>query len=541
MGMSTAMLTHPTIGAVEGTTAKPGVTQYLGLQYATLKDRLAPSVLIFYNDDHGTIDATKVGPQIIDIPNGPQAEQGLIQHTLPDDTSGLTASDTEGLNLNITVPEGISHDAKLPVLVFIHGGGFMVGSATWPQYDFAKFVRLSAEKDLPIVAVNFSYRLGPAGLLTSKELREAGYKPNNSIRDQRTALVWVQKHIAGFGGDAENVTLAGESAGGVSVAYHLQSEEKLCRRAVLMSGTSLLLPPVPVDFAERSYQTAIKTLGLQEKMREERIKVLLTIDATEMMGKLRTVPMLPVVDDGLPLSSHSFADFTSGGKVDLRGTDRCRDVMIGDCQFDGNIQGLRIGHRKSGIARAFCSHMQRVFSTAAHTDKLLQAYGITPELDDDTGFIKVLEVANDVGFYTPTVAYAEGLAGKGGVKTYMYRFNEPNPWPGAWQGQSTHILDIAFLFQNFNDYLDPAQKELAEGFAEDVFRFVHGKEPWQAWESGKRAAKVLGPQGKTEIAEDVPEKVGRRKVLFEIAEEVVGGMDHLAEAFNSFLRGPPAT
>lgn len=59
-----------------------------------------------------------------------------------------------------------------------------------------------------------SYRLGVLGFLTSEELREAGYKANNGIRDQRTALLWVKRNISGFGGDPDNVTVIGESAGG---------------------------------------------------------------------------------------------------------------------------------------------------------------------------------------------------------------------------------------------------------------------------------------------------------------------------------------
>lgn len=59
-----------------------------------------------------------------------------------------------------------------------------------------------------------SYRVGPAGFLTSKELRDAGFTPNNGLRDQRVALQWIKAHIGGFGGDSENITLVGHSAGG---------------------------------------------------------------------------------------------------------------------------------------------------------------------------------------------------------------------------------------------------------------------------------------------------------------------------------------
>ena len=140
-------------------------------------------------------------------------------------------SDTEGLCLNVTVPKSqtgkLDQSGKLPVFAFIHGGGFINGSGMFPQYDMARFVRLSVKEGKPCIAVSLNYRLGAPGFLTSKSLQAAGYKANNAFLDQRTAQLWLQKHIAGFGGDPENVTLAGESAGGISVCYHLFSREPL--------------------------------------------------------------------------------------------------------------------------------------------------------------------------------------------------------------------------------------------------------------------------------------------------------------------------
>lgn len=230
-GQETLGFVHPQIGFIKGSTRELDVVQFLGLQYATLADRFAPPAMKVY-DRNAITHATELGPQILAIPNGPQNEQGLIQHSLPDDVSNLTSSDIEGLNLNITVPlpegeKGLPHNRKLPVFCFIHGGGFVVGSAAWPQYNFARFVRLGIQNRTPCIAVAFNYRLQQPGLLYCKELRDAGYKPNNSIRDQRTALQWVRTYISGFGGDPEQVTLAGESAGGSSCTYHLLAEEAL--------------------------------------------------------------------------------------------------------------------------------------------------------------------------------------------------------------------------------------------------------------------------------------------------------------------------
>ena len=147
---------HPGMGEVKGTSAKEGVRQFLGLQYATLKDRFAAPELRQYAAS-AVIGATKLGSQVVPIPNGPEMEQRLIQHTLPYDPNTLSACDTECLNLNVTVPlnadDGLSKERKLPVFVFIHGGGFMSGSAMWPQYHLAKFVDLSRSKGKPCIGV----------------------------------------------------------------------------------------------------------------------------------------------------------------------------------------------------------------------------------------------------------------------------------------------------------------------------------------------------------------------------------------------------
>ena len=123
-------------------------------------------------------------------------------------------SSTTCLNLNITVPS-LPNEANsvLPVMVFIHGGGFIMGANSWPHYDPARLVRMSADLGSPVIVVNVNYRLGAPGNLTSEELRKSGCPGNNSLRDQRCALQWVGKYIGGFGGDANNVTVFGESAG----------------------------------------------------------------------------------------------------------------------------------------------------------------------------------------------------------------------------------------------------------------------------------------------------------------------------------------
>lgn len=119
------------------------------------------------------------------------------------------------------------------------------------------------------------------------------------------------------------------------------------------------------------------------------------------------------------------------------------------------------------------------------------------------------------------------------MPVHVYRFNEPNTWPGPWQGRATHIHDLTFLLNNFNEKMAPEQVWLAEEFAGDVVAFVNGRVPWESFGKGGKA-KVLSVEGKG-VRVDEPSEVGRRGVMGELAGEV--GYDALAGAMGRFMAG----
>src|SRR4029453_15526765 len=142
---------------------------------------------------------------------GASAPQAPIQLPLP----GLDVGrrDEDCLYLNVYAPSGGA--ARKPVMVWIHGGGFVIGSGSQVVYDGT---RLAQRGDVVVVTVN--YRLGALGFLYLAELCPAlpGAVANAGMRDQVAALEWVRSHVAAFGGDPSNVTIFGESAGGMRVA-----------------------------------------------------------------------------------------------------------------------------------------------------------------------------------------------------------------------------------------------------------------------------------------------------------------------------------
>jgi para-nitrobenzyl esterase len=135
------------------------------------------------------------------------------------------------LNLNVWSPDGASRSSRKPVMVWIHGGGFLNGSAD--IYD-ARW--LATQGDIVVVTVN--YRLGTLGFLAHLALSPDGNIGNYGLADQQAALRWVRDNIAEFGGDPTKVTIAGESAGAMSVCDHLIAPESsgLFRAAIMQSG-----------------------------------------------------------------------------------------------------------------------------------------------------------------------------------------------------------------------------------------------------------------------------------------------------------------
>ncbi len=135
------------------------------------------------------------------------------------------------LNLNVWTPHGATPEDPRPVLVWIHGGGFLNGSA-----DIYDSRWLATRGDIVVVTVN--YRLGTLGFLAHPGLGGGGDVGNYGLADQQAALRWVHDNIGNFGGDPGKVTIAGESAGAMSVCDHLVSPQSagLFRSAILQSG-----------------------------------------------------------------------------------------------------------------------------------------------------------------------------------------------------------------------------------------------------------------------------------------------------------------
>ncbi|KAM0420136.1 hypothetical protein ACHAPD_003705 [Fusarium lateritium] len=168
--------------------------------------------------------------------------------------------------LHINVVRPATQRSPLPVLVWIHGGAFQDGSASDGRTNGTFLVQTSVEMGTPIIFVSFNYRLGAFGLLGGSEIEAAGLS-NIALYDQRQALHWIQENIGYFGGDASQVTIMGESAGGMSVGFHLLAfggrNDGLFHAAIAQSGGPYTAPVLSCDISKRQadFNIVLKKTG----------------------------------------------------------------------------------------------------------------------------------------------------------------------------------------------------------------------------------------------------------------------------------------
>jgi carboxylesterase type B len=327
----------------------------------------------------------------------------------------------------------------------------------------------------------------------------------------------------------------------VSVTMFLCSEEPLMKRCLSTGGAVLLFAPFPQEAAEASYQKLIEALDLEKKSPEERIQALLSVPQDDLWQKLPMgAPMLPTIDGETVPGHPDFVTISSledSAQFSMPGRKWCSSLMIGESRLDANILAyMGLDARNPGIAQKFIDSAKATLSS--HPDaatELLRAYDISTSTSDDTALLSILRFASEISFYAPARAFAQGWP----QKFFLYHFNEGIPWEGRFQGEAGHILDVAYLFQNYNEHLNADQKKVARAYAEDFIKFVNGEDPWTPVKNGDMAARVYGPSSEgitTKLVEDgAPSAVGRNERVLKLGEMV--GYDNVLAVFQNFFQG----
>ena len=451
-GPPTAVV-HTASGDVRGIVAN-GAGEFLGIPYAQ----------------------PPVGPLRWQPPQPASAWQGVRQATLfgntcPQPQRGVFASPSrteDCLYLNVFTPSFQPHAATLPVMVWFYGGGLFSGESN--DYDASKLARRGG-----VVVVTLNFRVGALGFLSQPALNAEGHPAvNYGIMDQQAALGWVRKNIAGFGGNAKNVTIFGQSGGGTAVMANLQSplSKGLFQRAINESGTRIAVtPPQTMLKIGRDFATAAGCADQSAAcLRALSVEQVLANQA----GVLRVVSDFPSVD-GTVITHPAFEAFSKGLYNHV-------PILTGLVQDE---QAFFLPEANTHVPLS-ADDVRRFAASfgAAHTEALLRKYPLekyeSPSL---------AEIAMARGAKACT-ARSLDLAWMTYAPVYAYQFNDrtaPSYFPPlSYPMRAYHTSELQFLFPLFHGgqgvahALSPAQERLSDIMVDEWTSFARAGTPNRA-------------------------------------------------------------
>ena len=370
----------------------------------------------------GILEAYEVGPIC------PQAETIFAGGSIKEQSEDC-------LTLNIWRPKKLG---SFPVMVWFHGGGFRQGSGGYPMYDGA---RLSAEYEVVVVTIN--YRLGALGFMALPELTEED--PNHSsgnygLLDQIQALKWIQENISAFGGDPNNVTIFGQSAGGMSTCALLASPlaKGLFHRAISMSGSCADAMPL-----EESYEIGrrmVERIGCKGEGKEL-LACLRQKPAQDFVFKIKNT-VINAIKGGITFGIKIDGYVLKEQPIDAlaKGEFNRVPVMVGHTRDEIKlytifIPGLSLWSKfwvnrlMKKLLGDYYSEVMSMYSYADYKRPIHLAYAVCDEAFISRG----VDTAEKLSKYVPT---------------YLYRFDwDDTKFPrkmGAF-----HSLDVPFVFGHF--------------------------------------------------------------------------------------------
>ncbi|KAL2788005.1 extracellular lipase [Aspergillus keveii] len=226
------------------------------------------------------------------------AENPLFPSAASDTDTDTDAEDPEDcLTLDVRRPAGTTTNDSLPVLVWIYGGAFELGSTG--TYDGTSLVAASVSMDMPVIFVAMNYRVAGFGFMPGKEILEDG-AANLGLLDQRRALEWVADNIVAFGGDPDKVTLWGESAGAISVfdqmllydGNHTYNNRSLFRGAIMNSGSAIPADPVDGAKGQAIYDAVVTAGGCSSPGNGTSLDCLRALPYDDFLAAANSVPSL---------------------------------------------------------------------------------------------------------------------------------------------------------------------------------------------------------------------------------------------------------
>ncbi|KAK5123122.1 hypothetical protein LTR85_003320 [Meristemomyces frigidus] len=417
------------------------------------------------------------------------------------------------------MPASTGPTASLPVLVFLHGGAFFLGSGSRPYYDPTTFCEQAVKASRPHIFVSVNYRLGAMGFFHSPEASDL-MPANNGLHDQSVAFEWIREFIAGFGGDPDNVTAMGQSAGAMSLSIHnLSGRDNMWQRSIQFSGSLVTMPVQSPAHHQQNFLHQAEKLGIetQRQAADAIAREMINVSA----DKIRDTGYV-----GLPCSESEMLPYQSASMALTRRrvptSGALQSQIVASATYDGGISyNMMIGDKgRRQHANVFIQIAKDVLK---HPQELLDIYGITKDEEDVAALKKICQFESDAGFFAASRALAQGSGEKA---TYLLLFDLGNPFNGPLPSKqyATHTWDIVALLGAYEHTLDEIYRASIRAFRDKIISYVtSGQAPWLGWTEEKGTALIVDQKGPRVVGKDV--YMGhdtRRGQLLALAEKEAG-------------------
>ncbi|KAI9049954.1 hypothetical protein LZ554_006101 [Drepanopeziza brunnea f. sp. 'monogermtubi'] len=387
---------------------------------------------------------------------GPMCSQYLFPGDMnPPNYLSLYTQSEDCLTINIVRPSGVTEKSKAPVMVYFYGGGFQEGGSSDGRYNMSYMLQDSVNMGQPAIMVSMNHRLKGWGFLAGDNVRGQGLN-NIGLHDQRLALQWIQENIAAFGGDASRVTLYGESAGAISIGYHLLAyggrDEKLFSAAICQSGGPWYFGNyASSEVGEANYQAVLNATNCTTS--QDELGCLRAAPFELLDSIFSQLPFLPVVDGGLIPTYNSVA-LGKGNFVKV-------PLIIGTNTDEGKLFISPSINTTEDFRNVLQSPATSIYTTSPATvDTLVALYPYPGSSSlhgqsDDTiippgcgaQFNRASRWNGDAQFVAGR-RYTCELWAQHGIPCYSYRFNAIPAGVDPLSKGATHFGEVAFVFNN---------------------------------------------------------------------------------------------
>lgn len=527
-----SVLRHPLLGAIRGTIISDKLYRCYSLPYASIPRRFARSEVFqeLPNPSGATVyDATTIGPSSVQLKDG-AAQSDAANNQLPKDDVEEQEQSEDCLRLTLTRPLNVEPGSRLPVIVFIHGGAFFLGSGERRWLDPTTFCMTALNDNKPIVFVSINYRLGLLGFLHSPEAPEL-MPANNALHDQIRAFAWIQQYIGGFGGDPDNVTAMGQSAGGESLSLHNLSgrTEPMYKRSITLSGTLVTMPAKTPEQYQSTFLECAEKMEVEVKGRANKDIAgdMLTADVDKVRAA-NFVGAPCTSSEILPYEKPTMQFMRSGPSTQVNWLE---SQIVSSCTYDGSISYIMTHNspKRKDHAAGFIKLARQLLR---ESDELLDIYSIRDSDEDGEALRKICLFESDIGFVSATISQAKGMA-KTNTKTYLQIIDLGNPFEGLLPREeyASHTWDIVALLGAYEDRLSEQYVNIIRDWRRKVLQYViDGTAICDDFRSANIGL-LVDKKGVSAVAEDELPGSERRARLWRLAnaEKGANGLDFLWE------------